>query len=78
MTTQELVKLVMKSSDSHPYKGKLSKKENIEAAIELCELCKKFASEGMEEEAMNIPVEQWDDAIDTLQGYLTAYWPTEI
>jgi hypothetical protein len=67
MTTQELVKLVLKSSDSHPYKGKLSKKENIEAAIELCGLGKKFASEGMEAEAMNVPVEQWDEAIDILK-----------
>jgi hypothetical protein len=73
MKTQELVKLILKSSDSNPYTGKLSKKENIEAAIELCELCKKFASEGMEAEAMNVPVEQWDDAIDILRGYLTAY-----
>ena len=67
MTTQELVKLVLKSSDNHPYKGKLSKKENIEAAIELCKLGKKFASEGMEAEAMNVPVEQWDEAIDILK-----------
>jgi hypothetical protein len=67
MITKELVKLVLKSSDSHPYKGKLSKKENIEAAIELCELGKKFASEGMEAEAMNVPVEQWDEAIDILK-----------
>jgi len=67
MTTKELVKLTLKSSDSHPYKGKLSKKENIEAAIELCELGKKFASEGMETEAMNVPVEQWDEVIDILK-----------
>lgn len=78
MTTQEIVKLVLKSSDNNPYKGKLSKKENIEAAIALAELCKEFASTGMEAEAMDIPVEQWDNVIDTLQGYLINYWDISI
>lgn len=78
MTTQEVVKLMLKSSDSHPHIGKLSERENIIAAIDLANLCKDFASKGMMDEAMNVPVEQWDDVIDTLQGYLTAYWPIEI
>jgi hypothetical protein len=78
MTTQEVVKLMLKSSDSHPHTGKLSTRDNIEAAIDLSYLCQDFASKGMMDEAMNIPVEQWDDVIDTLQGYLTAYWPIEI
>jgi hypothetical protein len=72
MTTQELEKLLLKSSDSHPYRGKLSRKENIEAAIDLANLCKDFASKGMKDEAMNIPVEQWDEVINTLHNTKTA------
>lgn len=71
MTHQEIVKLMLKSSDSHPHTGKLSEGDNIVAAIDLANLCKDFALKGMKDEAMNVPVEQWDDVIDTLQGYLT-------
>ena len=66
MTTKELEKLMLKSSDSHPYTGKLSRKENIEAAIDLANLFKDFASKGMKDEAMNVPVEQWDEVINIL------------
>ncbi len=40
MTTLKLVNLMMRSSDFNPYSGKLSKKDNILAAIELAKLTK--------------------------------------
>ncbi len=57
---------MMKSSDTNPYSGKLSKKDNVLAAIELAKLCKDFADKGQTDEAMDIDSSQWVEAIDKL------------
>lgn len=68
MTTKKLVNLMMKSSDTNPYTGVLSKKDNLIAAIDLAKLCKDFADKGQTDEAMNIPSEQWVVVISELEG----------
>jgi hypothetical protein len=68
MKTTELVQLMLKSSDSNPYKGKLSKEDNIIAAIDLAFLCKDFADKGQVEEAMGVASEQWVEVIYDLQS----------
>jgi len=70
MTTLKLVNLMMRSSDHNPYTGKLSKKENTLAAIELAKLCKNFADTGQTDEAMNIESSQWVEVIGRLEGKL--------
>ena len=71
MTNLELVNLMMKSSDTNPYRGKLTRKENIVAAIELAEYVKtEFADEGHKDEAMDVPSEQWNMVILTLKSML--------
>ena len=60
----------MRSPDHNPYTGKLSKKENILAAIELAKLCKNFADTGQTDEAMNIESSQWVEVIGRLDGKL--------
>jgi hypothetical protein len=67
MTTQKLVNLMIRSSDTNPYTGKLSKKNNILAAIELAKLAKDFADKGQNDEAMNIKSIQWIEVIDKLK-----------
>lgn len=67
MTTRKIVNLMMKSSDHNPYTGKLSKSENIVAAIQLAELCKDFADNGQMDEAMNIESSQWIEVISKLK-----------
>ncbi len=67
MTTLKLVNLMMRSSDHNPYTGKLSKSENIVAAIQLAELCKDFADNGQMDEAMNIESSQWIEVISKLK-----------
>jgi hypothetical protein len=66
MRTIKLVNLMMRSSDHNPYSGKLSKKDNILAAIELAKLCKNFADTGQSNEAMNIESSQWVEVIGRL------------
>ena len=61
---------MMRSSDHNPYTGKLSRKENILAAIELAKLCKNFADTGQTDEAMNIESSQWVEVIGRLKGKL--------
>jgi hypothetical protein len=61
--TKYLVELVLKSSNSNPYKGMLSKNENIFAAIDLAKLCKSFADNGDIEEAINVESGQWVEVI---------------
>ncbi len=68
MTTKKIVKLMLASSDDNPYSGKLSKKENIIAAIDLAKLCLDFADKGQTDEAMGIPSEQWKEVIRDLSG----------
>ena len=67
MTTRKLVNLMMKSSDTNPYIGKLSDKDNVLAAIELAKKFKEFADEGYTDEAMDIPSFQWVEVIDKLE-----------
>ena len=61
---------MMKSSDTNPYTGVLSKKDTLIAAIDLAKLCKDFADKGQTDEAMNIPSEQWVVVISELEGML--------
>lgn len=68
MTTRKLVNLMMRSSDTNPYSGKLSKTDNISAAIELAKLTKGFADRGQTDEAMNIKSSQWTEVINKLEG----------
>jgi hypothetical protein len=70
MTTLKLVNLMMRSSDNNPYSGKLSKNDNVLAAIELAKLCKNFADTGQTDEAMNIESSQWVEVIEKLEGKL--------
>lgn len=58
----------MRSSDTNPYWGKLSKQDNILAAIELAKLAKDFADKGQTDEAMNIESSQWVDVIGKLES----------
>ena len=53
MTTRKLVNLMMRSSNTNPYSGKLSEKDNVLCAIELAKLCKDFADKGQKDEAMD-------------------------
>jgi len=69
MTTLKLRNLLLRSSDHNPYSGKLSKKENVLAAIELAKLFKDFADKGQTEEAMNIESNQWVEVISKLQSH---------
>ena len=57
----------MRSSDNNPYSGKLSKKDNVLAAIELAKLAKEFADTGQMDEAMNIESSQWVEVISKLE-----------
>ena len=61
---------MMRSSDTNPYSGKLSKKDNVLAAIELAKLAKDFADKGQTDEAMDIESSQWIEVIDKLEGKL--------
>lgn len=70
MRTEDIVKLMIQSSKHHPYKGFLSEKDTISAATELARLCREFASEGHMDEAMDIPVKQWDEVISELETWM--------
>lgn len=67
MTTQKLVNLMIRSSNKNPYSGKLTEKQNIDAAITLAKLCKKFADEGRTAEAMDVKSSQWVEVISKLK-----------
>ena len=66
-TIRKSVNLMLKSSDSHPYYGKLKEADNVEAAIALAELCLEFAEDGKADEAMNLDVEHWKEVIEELE-----------
>lgn len=68
MTTRKLVNLVMRSSDSCPHKGKLKRKDNINAAIQLAKKFKEFADEGFTDEAMDIESSKWVEVINKLES----------
>ena len=59
---------MMRSSDTNPYTGKLTKKDNVMAAIELANLCKEFADTRQMDEAMNIESSQWIQVISKLKS----------
>ena len=63
MTILKTVNLILRSSNTSPYTGKLSKENNYIAAIELAELCLKFAENGQTDEAMNLDVNHWKEVI---------------
>lgn len=64
----DIVNLMLKSSN--PYTDKLSKKDNVLAAIDLAKLAKNFADSNQHDEAMNISSEQWIDVINKLNQIL--------
>ena len=68
MTTRKLINLVLRSSDTNPYSGKLTKEQNILAAIELAKSFKKFADDGQTDEAMDIKSSQWEEVINKLES----------
>ena len=61
---------MMRSSETNPYSGKLSKKDNVLAAIELAKRAKDFADKGQTDEAMDIESSQWIEVIGKLGGKL--------
>jgi len=67
MTLTKTVNLMLKSSDTNPYSGKLSKEDNYISAIELAELCKEFAENGQTDEAMDLDVNHWNEVISRLK-----------
>jgi hypothetical protein len=66
MTLRKTLNLLLKISKTHPYLGELSKEQQYESAIAVTQLCKEFAEQGHTDEAMNLPVEHWDQAIEQL------------
>ena len=62
---------MIRSSDTNPYSGKLSKKDNILAAIEVAKLAKDFADKGQTAEAMDVPSSQWIEVIAKLEDKLS-------
>jgi len=71
MTTRKLVNLMMRSSDTNHYSGKLSKKDNVLAAIEVAKLAKEFADKGQNTKAINVPSSQWIEVISKLETFNT-------
>jgi hypothetical protein len=71
MTTRKLVNLMMRSSDTNPYTGKLTEKDNVLAAIELAKLAKEFADKGQSDEAMDVQSSQWVEVIGKLEDKLS-------
>ena len=61
----------MRSSDTNPYSGKLSKKDNVLSAIEVAKLAKDFADKGQTAEAMDVTSSQWDEVIGKLEDKLS-------
>lgn len=61
---------MIKSSDTNPYTGKLSDKDNVLSAIELAKKFKEFADEGYTDEAMDIQSIQWVEVIGKLEDKL--------
>ena len=70
METKEIVKLVLSSTKNCHYTGVLSKKDNLNAAIDLAKIFKNFADTGRMDEAMDIESEQWSKVITKLEGML--------
>jgi hypothetical protein len=71
METHVIIDLMLKSSDTCPYNGMLSKRGNYMAAIELAELFHKFAINGDNESACNINASEWKVVVSQLNLELT-------
>ena len=71
-TVRKSINLMLKSSNTHPYYGKLREADNIEAAIGLAQLCLKFAEDGKAEEVMNLDTYHWKEVIKELEQKRTA------
>ena len=70
METKEIVELMLSSSNHCHYTGVLSKRDNLNAAIDLAKIFKNFADIGQVDEAMGIESEQWVEVISKLEGML--------
>jgi len=68
MNVEETKALMMNSSNSHPYKGKLSKEDNVLAAIELAELVLQFSENGQSDEAMDLSPDHMKTVITELKS----------
>jgi len=66
MTIIKTRNLLMKISKTHPYRGELSKEDQLIAAISTAKLFREFAGNGQTNEAMDLPVEHWDEVIKLL------------
>lgn len=75
MTLTKTVNLLLRCSDNNPYSGKLEKRHNYIAAIELGKLFRDFAERGHAEEAMHLDVSHWDRAINRLQSHVIMTGP---
>jgi hypothetical protein len=65
MTLTKTVNLLLRCSDYNPYAGKLEKKDNYIAAIELGKVFRDFAERGMSDEAY-VPNEPCTDLFHML------------
>lgn len=61
------VKLMISSSDTNPYTGKLSHDNNVLAAIELAELVLDFSEKGMSDEAMDLSPDHMKGVVSKLK-----------
>jgi len=67
MTIQKTINLIMKSSGNNPYGGNLPEKDHLISAIDLAETFLEFARKGQTDEAMDLPVEHWEEVLDKLK-----------
>ncbi len=67
MTIRKTVNLLMRISKVHPYLGELSKENQVAGAIATAESFKEFAENGQTDEAMNLPVEHWNEVIEKIK-----------
>lgn len=71
---KKLVRLMLKSSDSHPHYGKFSKELQIHHAIELAKFVNNdFAKKGYSDEALNVSSDDWEIVISELEEMQRKY-----
>lgn len=70
MTTTKLLNLLLKSCKSNPYGPDLSLKDNINAAIDLANLCIEFINNKQYDEAMNLSINDYNLVIIKLKEKL--------
>jgi len=56
---EDVIDLMLETTNSNPYGGPLSDEEHLANAIDLARLCLEFADNGHLEEAMNIESNTW-------------------